>query len=89
MKAIITIMGKDRVGILAEIGKFVSDVGCNVEDISQTVMQGNFVMIMMVSLDTSSYSFEQIKAIMTERFGNSDVVVRIQRTEIFEQMYHV
>lgn len=89
MKAIITIIGKDRVGILAEIARFVSEARCNVEDIQQTIMQGNFVMMMMVSLDTSPLSFEEIRSGLDKVALTADVSIRIQRTEIFDEMYHV
>lgn len=89
MKAIITTTGKDKTGILAEITRYISDANCNVEDISQTIMQGNFVMIMMIDLSRSPLGFAEIKEGLDEIASRSKLSIHIQRAEIFEQMHHV
>ncbi len=89
MKAIITTTGRDRVGILAAVAGYISEMNCNVEDISQTVMQGNFVMIMMISLDGSSHSFEEVSEGLSRLFPQGDLTVSMQRAEIFDAMHRV
>ncbi|MBP5307991.1 MAG: ACT domain-containing protein [Clostridia bacterium] len=89
MKAIITTTGKDRTGILAELTRYISDMNCNVEDISQTIMQGNFVMIMMIDLSSACGSFADIKSGLDKISEKSGLAIHIQRAEIFEQMHHV
>lgn len=89
MKTIVTVTGKDRIGILAEVTTMLSDMRCNVEDISQTTMQGTFVMIMMVSTDASPYSFGEIKAKADELGKKSGLVISLQRNEIFDEMHSV
>ena len=89
MKAIVTVTGKDRIGILAEVTQFISEMKCNIEDISQTIMQGIFVMIMMVSTETSPYSFKEIQAKADELGKNSKLSIAVQRNEIFDEMHSV
>lgn len=89
MKAIVTVTGKDRIGILAEVTNMISEMKCNVEDISQTIMQGTFVMIMMVSTDLSPYSFNDIKAKADELGKKSNLTINVQRNEIFDEMHSV
>jgi len=61
MNAIITVVGTDKVGIIAKVSAFLAERGINIEDISQTVLSGNFVMMMMVSLGSCSKALEEIK----------------------------
>ncbi|MBO4323557.1 MAG: ACT domain-containing protein [Clostridia bacterium] len=89
MKAIVTVTGKDRIGILAEVTKFISEMKCNVEDISQTIMQGTFVMIMMVSTETSPYSFKEIQEKASELGKKTNLSIAVQRNEIFDEMHRV
>ena len=89
MKAIIVATGKDNVGIFSHIADFTAEVKLNIEDISQTLMQGYFVMIMMVSLETSPFSFKEIKDKLDEFSKKFNMPVRIQRTEIFDEMHSI
>ena len=89
MKAIVTVTGKDRIGILAEVTKFISEMKCNIEDISQTIMQGTFVMIMMVSTESSPYSFKEIQAKADEVGKRANLSIAVQRNEIFDEMHSV
>jgi len=54
VKAIISVVGSDKVGIIARVSNFLADRGINIDDISQTILEGNFVMMMMVDLSKSS-----------------------------------
>ena len=89
MKAIITIIGKDRIGILADVTKYLAENGCNVEDITQTIMQGNFVMVMMISLSTSPRSFSEIKEGLDGLSASTGLTVHIQRTETVDEMHRI
>ena len=89
MKAIITTTGKDRTGILAEITRFISDMNCNVEDISQTIMQGNFVMVMMISLTTSPRSFSEVKDGLDKLAESTGLTIHIQRTETVDELHRI
>ena len=61
MNAIITVVGTDQVGIIAKISAYLSQHGINIIDISQTVLSGNFVMMMMVDLTGSTISIQENK----------------------------
>ena len=89
MKAIVTVTGKDRIGILAEVTGVLSELKCNVEDISHTTMQGTFVMIMMISTDLSPYSFSEIKERADELGKKAKLTISLQRNEIFDEMHSV
>ena len=65
MNAIITVVGSDKVGIIAKITAFLAEHSINVADISQTILSGNFVMMMMVNLDSSNISIDQLRTEMT------------------------
>ncbi len=54
MKAIVSVVGSDKVGIIARVSNFLADRDINIDDISQTVLEGNFVMMMMVDLSKST-----------------------------------
>ena len=66
MNAIITVVGSDKVGIIAKITAFLAEHSINVVDISQTILSGNFVMMMMVNLDSSNISIDQLRTEMTK-----------------------
>ena len=57
MKAIVTVLGKDKVGIIADVAIIMKECGVNICDISQTLMQGYFTIIMLVDLETATLEF--------------------------------
>ena len=83
MRAIITVIGKDKVGIVAGISAELLNHDINIIDINQTIMEEFFTMILMVDLSKSKKSFEEIKKGLTLRGNNLGVDVKIQREEIF------
>lgn len=87
MRAIITVIGKDKVGIVAGISAELLNHDINIIDINQTIMEEFFTMILMVDLSKSKKSFEEIKKGLTLRGNNLGVDVKIQREEIFNSMY--
>ena len=89
MKAIITVIGKDKVGIVSSISLELAKLNINILDISQTIMDENFTMIMLVDLNKSTNSFEQIKNILTEVSDKLNISIRIQREEIFKSMHTI
>lgn len=89
MKGIITVNGKDKAGILYGITKILAENNVNVEDISQTIRQGYFTMMMIVNLSKLFCNFNQLKE-QLESFGQGiGISVRIQREEIFNEMHMV
>lgn len=88
MKAIVTVLGKDKVGIIAKVSGELSAMGVNVEDISQTVMQDYFAMMMMVEVPASSEV--ALIAAQLERLGSEvGVSIRIQHEDIFNAMHRI
>lgn len=87
MRAIITVIGKDKVEIVAGISAELLNHDINIIDINQTIMEEFFTMILMVDLSKSKKSFEEIKKGLTLRGNNLGVDVKIQREEIFNSMH--
>jgi len=89
MKVIITVVGKDTVGIIAKICTYLSDNHVNVEDISQTIVQGYFNMMMIVETSSSKVSIEEMTNAM-DKIGNElGIKIHCQREEIFNRMHRI
>ena len=89
MKAIVTVIGKDQVGIIAGVCTVLAGQGINVLDISQTVMQEYFTMIMMVDTSGCGTSFEALGAILEAWGKERGLSIRIQREDMFEAMHRI
>ena len=89
MKAILTVIGKDKVGIIAGISSELQELNINILDVNQTIMGEFFTMIMMLDLKLSNDNFEEIKNILELKGKELGVEVKIQREEIFNSMYTV
>ena len=89
MKAIVTVVGKDRVGIIANVCTALANFNVNVLDISQTVMQGYFTMMMATEVSQCTLPLAQLCTEM-ERIGKEmSLSIRVQREDIFEAMHRV
>ena len=89
MKAILTVIGRDKVGIIAGISTELLKLNINILDVNQTIMDQYFTMIMMLDLKESSSSFDMIKSSLVSKGEELGVEVKIQREEIFNSMYTV
>ena len=89
MKAIVTVVGKDRVGIIAEVCVQLASFNINVLDISQTVMQGYFTMMMAVDTSGSDNPLAELAKRMEEKGKDMGLSIRLQREDIFEAMHRV
>ena len=89
MKAVITVIGKDKVGIIAGISSILADCGVNILDISQTIMQGIFTMVMLVDISKICTSFAQLSERLEEKGNELGVSVRIQHEDIFNSMHRI
>ena len=89
MKAIVTVVGKDRVGIIAEVCVQLASFNVNVLDISQTVMQGYFTMMMAVDVSGCSIPLAELAKRMEEKGREMNLSIRLQREDIFEAMHRV
>lgn len=89
MKAILTVIGKDKSGIIASVSNMLAEKNINIEDISQTIMQGFFTMIMLVDIETSKISLSELSK-EAEILGNKiGVKIILQHEDIFNAMYRV
>lgn len=89
MKGIITVLGKDKVGIIARVCVFLSDRGINILDISQTIVQGFFNMMMIVDMNGATASFDDIYSGLEELGRDIGVEIKLQREEIFDAMHRI
>ena len=89
MKAIVTVIGRDQVGIIAAVCALLSEKNVNVMDISQTIMQDYFTMIMLVDASDSSVPFAQLKEELAAAGEARCLDIRIQREDIFNAMHRI
>ena len=89
MKAVVTVIGKDRVGISADVCALLARMNVNILDISQTVMKEFFTMTMLVDTATSEVPFEAIKEALRDKGEEMELSIRIQREDIFSAMHKI
>jgi ACT domain-containing protein len=88
-RAIVTIIGSDRVGIIAGISTAIADANVNILDISQSVIREFFTMIMMVDIGGATMTFEELSRRLAKKGEELGVRVEIQREEIFKAMHRI
>ena len=89
MRAILTVVGPDRVGIIAEVCTLLARLNINVVDLSQTILQANFTMFMLVDISASTLDFDGIADALSEKGTEMGLSIRIQREEIFDAMHSI
>ena len=89
MKAIVSVIGKDTVGIIAYVCACLAEHGVNVLDISQTVMKEYFTMIMMVDTADCTVDFATLSDTLKTKGEERGLEIRIQREDIFEAMHRI
>ena len=87
MKAILTVIGKDKVGIIAGISNKLSKLKINILDVNQTILDGYFTMMMMLDLKECTEEFVNVQSILSKEASILGVEVKIQREEIFKSMH--
>jgi ACT domain-containing protein len=89
MRAVITVIGQDRKGIIAGVSSTLAESGINILDISQTTLQEYFAMIMLVDMTDTKISFHQVKKQLDARGEELGMQITIQREDIFNAMHQV
>lgn len=89
MNAIVTVLGQDRVGIIAAVCNRLADYNVNILDISQTILQGAFTMVMAVDVSKSTASFGELGTGLGQLGAEMGLSIRIQREEIFNAMHSI
>jgi ACT domain-containing protein len=89
MRAVVTVLGTDRVGIIAAVSSTLAAANVNILDITQTIMQGIFTMIMVVDVSGADVSFDELAGRLCETGEKLGLQVRIQREDIFNSMHRI
>ena len=89
MKAVITVIGCDRIGIIASITGVLAKASVNILDISQTIMQSIFSMIMLVDFTNMNCEFSELSDLLKQTGDKLGVEIRFQREEIFTSMHRI
>lgn len=89
MKTIVTVVGKDRVGIIAGVCTALANFNVNVLDISQTVMQGYFTMMMVTDVSKSNSPLARLVSELESVGKDMGLSIRIQREDVFEAMHRI
>ena len=89
MNAIVTVLGQDKVGIIAAVCNRLANYNVNILDISQTILQGAFTMVMAVDVSASTASFGELGRGLDDLGAEMGLSIRIQREEIFDAMHSI
>ncbi len=89
MRAVLTVVGEDKKGIIGRVSSSLSEYKVNIEEISQTVLQSYFTMMMIVDLSECEMGFSDLQVKMKEVGENFGVAIHIMHEDIFHAMYSV
>ena len=89
MKAIVTVIGKDRSGIIAAVCTLLAENKINILDISQTVMDGFFTMTMLIDMKECAVPFAEIAEKLSAKGEEMNLSIRVQREDIFDKMHRI
>jgi ACT domain-containing protein len=89
MNAIITVVGTDQVGIIAKVSAYLAEHKINIIDITQTILSGNFVMMMMVDLTNSDISIQSNKSELTALGEKLGVSINMMHERVFSAMHRI
>ena len=89
MNAIITVVGTDKVGIIARVSAFLAERNINIEDISQTILSGKFVMMMMADLSAGAQPLDTIKADLSALGDTMGVSISLMHEKVFSAMHRI
>lgn len=86
MKSVMTVIGPDRVGIIAGVSTLLAELNINILDLSQTIMDGIFTMTLIVDIEAANRPFEDIRSALSEHGKASNLDIRIMRATTFSAM---
>lgn len=87
--AILSVLGEDRVGIVAAVSRALADAHANIEDIRQTIIGGIFSMTMLVTVDEDTVSFDDLQARLAAIGTELNVQITLQREDVFRYMHRI
>ena len=88
MKAVVTVIGNDKVGILAKVSAALADKNANVVEMTQSVLDGYFAMIVVVAIEEMACSLDELRAYIQRTIGD-DMQVHVMHENIFNSMHHI
>lgn len=88
-RVVVTVIGRDRVGIIAGVSGVLAEAGVNIVDISQTLMQDLFTMIMMVDIGRASISFDELQQRLASKGEELGMRIQAQREDVFSYMHRI
>lgn len=89
MKAIISVIGKDKTGIIAKVSQVLYTANVNILDISQTIMQDMFTMVMLTDISKSNVDFSALKDALAKVGHEMNVDIRVQHEDLFNSMHRI
>ena len=89
MKCVISVLGKDRSGIVAAVSVALAECGANIDDISQTILGDMFSMTMLTTLDTEKADFNTVQERLAKISDDLGMQIIIQREDVFQYMYKI
>lgn len=88
-RAILSVLGEDRVGIVAAMSAVLAETGTNIEDIRQTIISGIFSMTMLVTVDEDKTPFDEVQRLLAEAGERIGQQVTLQREDVFRYMHRI
>ena len=89
MKAVLTVIGKDKVGIIANVSNLLFENNANILDINQTIMEEFFTMVMLVDLSNINISLKELNELLMEKCKRLKVSIKMQHENVFNSMHLV
>jgi len=89
MKAVLTVLGKDQVGIIANVSNLLFEKNANILDINQTIMNEFFTMVMLIDLSNINISLKELNELMMEKGKELKVSIKMQHEDVFNSMHLV
>lgn len=89
MKAVITVVGKDTVGVVSRVSQVLAELNINIEDITQSIMQDMFCMIMLVNLSSCTDDMGDVRSKLETLAGEMGMQINLTRQEVFDAMHHI
>ena len=89
MRAFITVIGRDTVGVIARISTVCSELNINIQDVTQSILQDMFCMIMLVDLSKCTVSHEELRSRFAQAGAELGMQVNVTRQEVFDAMHKI
>ena len=89
MKAVITVLGKDSVGILSKVSTACAEVGANIIEVTQSVLQDMFAMIMLAEIDNTNVPFDELTKKMDKLGEDNNLKIHVMHEDIFNSMHKI